>query len=225
MSNLAQRRSSLVVSRLVRLALETLLPSRCVGCGAGGDYFCRRCAADARRSAWGSLPEASPLSDALAPYAYEGTPRAAVHSLKYRSLRAVAPAMAETMARELALTIPPPFTLVPVPLHPGRLRERGYNQAELLARAIAAKLECPLRADLLRRTRAAPPQVSASNRFERARNVSGAFAAAPISGGVFILVDDVRTTGATLESAANALLKAGASRVYGLTFAYDARNS
>ncbi len=202
--------------------MEALLPSRCVGCGAGGAYFCARCAQSAKRSAWPSLPQASPLSDALAPYAYEGAPRAAVHGLKYRGLRAVAPRMADAMARELALTVPPPFALVPVPLHPARLRERGYNQAELLARAVAAALERSLRTDLLRRMRATPPQVASQSRAERARNVRNAFLSAPVDGGVFVLVDDVMTTGATLEAAAQALLRAGASRVYGLVFAYDA---
>ena len=198
------------------------MPSRCVGCGAGGAYFCAGCAQSAKRSAWPSLPHTSPLSDALAPYAYEGAPRAAVHRLKYRGLRAVAPRMAAAMTRELALTVPSPFTIAPVPLHSARLRERGYNQAELLARAVAAALDCPLRTDLLRRTRATPPQVASQSRAERARNVRGAFRSAPVDGGIFVLVDDVMTTGATLEAAAQALLQAGASRVYGLAFAYDA---
>ncbi len=129
------------------------------------------------------------------------------------------------MARLLALTIPPPFTLAPIPLHPKRLRERGYNQAELLARNISQTLQRPLIPNLLRRTRHAPPQVAARNRDERARNVQNAFQSAPVHAPIIVLIDDVTTTGATLESAAETLLRAGAERVYGLAFAYDARNS
>ena len=203
-----------------------MLPSRCVGCGAGGSYFCAGCAAGAERASWPSLPAASALRDLIAPYAYEGAPRDAVRWLKYRNVRALAPAMAAPMARELALTIPAPFALAPVPLHPARLRERGYNQAELLAREVASTLGAPLRTDLLRRTRATEAQVGAASRTARVRNVEGAFAArAALDGEAIVLVDDVTTTGATLESAASALLAAGAGSVYGLAFAYEERRS
>ena len=213
------------VSNILSSALETLLPSRCVGCGKAGAYFCDRCAASAKRSGLTPLPDSSRLSDVIAPFAYAGVPRAAVQHLKYRGLRAIAPRMAAPMTRDLALAIPPPFTLVPVPLHPSRLRERGYNQAELLAKEIASALDRPLRTDVLKRTRAAPPQVSSQSRSERIRNVQDAFASAPIDGEVVVLVDDVTTTGATLEAAARALGKAGAARVYGLAFAYEARET
>ena len=155
-----------------------------------------------RPSAPASLPypNSSRLSDVIAPFAYVGVPRAAVQHLEYRGLRAIAPRMAAPMTRDLALAIPPPFTLVPVPLHPSRLRERGYNQAELLAKEIASALDRPLRTDVLKRTRAAPPQVSSQSRSERIRNVQDAFASAPIDGEVVVLVDDVTTTGGDARS-------------------------
>ncbi|WP_024891982.1 ComF family protein [Luteimonas huabeiensis] len=109
---------------------------------------------------------------------------------------------------------PRPDALVPLPLHPARLRERGYDQALELARPLARGLALPLRADLLRRVRATAPQ-SRLDAPARRRNVRGAFRAAG-TGAMprhVALVDDVMTTGATLAEAARALRRAGADRV------------
>lgn len=107
-----------------------------------------------------------------------------------------------------------PLALVPVPLHRGRLRERGYNQALELARPLARTLGVALGTGLLRRTRATPPQTGLDAATRR-RNLRGAFALAP--GAVIpehvALFDDVMTTGATLAEAARALRRAGAQRV------------
>jgi ComF family protein len=108
---------------------------------------------------------------------------------------------------------------VPVPLHPARQRERGYNQAALLAQPLAAALGLPYDAHVLRRVKPTPPQVGLS-RQERQRNLRHAFSAEPgIAGRTIVLVDDVVTTGSTLASAAQACLAAGAARVYGLSLA------
>ena len=111
-------------------------------------------------------------------------------------------------------TLPRPAAIVPVPLHPARLRRRGYDQALELARPLAHSLRLPLRHDVLRRTKA----TSAQSRLDadaRQRNLRDAFhidAAIPLPGHV-VLVDDVMTTGATLHSAAHALRNAGVQRV------------
>lgn len=202
--------------------LDVVLPARCVGCGTSRTYLCGACLAGAKPALPAPLPDASPLSGLMTPFAYTGIARTAVHHLKYRGLRAAAPPMAKPMARDLALTLPPPFVLFPVPLHRKRLRERGYNQAELLAKQIAGALEAPLRTRVLERTKPAPPQVSAPDRRQRLSNVRDAFAAAPLPPGTTaVLVDDVVTTGATIEASARALLAAGAARVYGLAFAHE----
>ena len=212
-----------IVPNLLRSALDVLFPVRCVGCGRSGAYICAACLAEAKRPPPSPPPESGPLADVLTPFAYEGVVRTAVQHLKYRGLRSLAPEMARPMARELAVAVPPPFTLVPVPLHPTRLRERGFNQAELLAREIARVLDAPLAPAALRRVENTPPQVRTATAAERLRNVRAAFAASqPPRGGTLVLVDDVTTTGATLSSAAHALLSAGASRVYGLAFAHEA---
>lgn len=114
--------------------------------------------------------------------------------------------------------------LVPVPLHPARLRKRGYNQSELIARAISESTQTGSQVlPLLRRTRATATQTRL-HRSERARNVKNAFAIAvetPIdSAACYIMVDDVFTTGATLNACAAALRKAGARTVKALTLAH-----
>ena len=211
-----------LTKRLLRSGLDVLFPVRCVGCGGSGAYICAACLAEVRRSPPSPPPESGPLAGVLTPFAYEGVVREAVRRLKYRGLRGLVPEMARPMTRELALAVPPPFTLVPVPLHPARLRERGFNQAELLARAVARSLDAPLDVGALRRSVETPSQVSMRGLAERLRNVRGAFAATgALDGETVVLVDDVTTTGATLYAAAQTLLSAGASRVYGLAFAHE----
>ena len=106
--------------------------------------------------------------------------------------------------------------LVPVPLHPRRLRQRGFNQALLLAKSLK---QSGLRSDLLRRVQHRPPQVNL-NRAERQKNVKGIFALNPrykVEGRSVLLLDDVWTTGATMRECARVLAQAGAARVGALT--------
>ena len=211
-----------VVSRLLRSTLDVLFPVRCVGCSRSGAYLCAACLTQAKRPSPAPPPESGPLADVLTPLAYEGVARTAVQHLKYRGVRALAPEMARLMAWEVAVTVPPPFAFVPVPLHPKRLRERGFNQAELLAREVARVLDAPLTTGAVRRMKDTSSQVDTSNRADRLRNVRDAFASTgSLDGETIVLVDDVTTTGATLSAAASALLSAGAARVYGLTFAHE----
>jgi ComF family protein len=143
--------------------------------------------------------------------------------LKYEEVRR----LGDWFARQLAETLARhgegfrTDVIVPVPLHPERLRERGYNQADLIARPLARRLGLKLRSDVLVRTRPRPAQLVLS-RTERWKSVRGAYATRE---GVrvdklrVLLVDDVMTTGATLDSCARALRKAGAAEVFGLTVA------
>ena len=132
--------------------------------------------------------------------------------------------LAEVAAREAELLAAD--VVVPVPLHPTRLRERGYNQAELLARPLARRLGLPLRSYLLVRTRPRPNKLKLTRR-ERWQTVRGAYAmreGTRVDNLAVLLVDDVFTTGATLDACARALRRAGAGRVVGLTAARVASN-
>ena len=107
---------------------------------------------------------------------------------------------------------------MPVPLAAKRLRDRGYNQSEHLARALGRLVAKPVRIDALKRVRETPTQTALTPEA-RLANVAGAFRAAGVQGSRVVLVDDVFTTGATLVAAAAALRKAGAAEVNAVTFA------
>jgi ComF family protein len=154
----------------------------------------------------------------------DGSGPALVHALKYQGWRAVAVAMGRRMAR---LSWPEDVVseraaLVPVPLSDTRLRERGYNQAQCLAEVLSPLCQCPLWSDVLVRTRDTRSQVRLTP-SERAVNVSRAFAVphgrqAQLRGAHLVLVDDVVTTAATLNAAAEALVAGGARIVSAVTF-------
>jgi ComF family protein len=148
--------------------------------------------------------------------------RAAV-LLKYHSLKPLGAWFAKRLA-EMARASPDLFVadeIVPVPLHESRMRERGYNQVELFAKPLAKMLGLPLRSYLLVRTKPRPEKLKLTRR-ERWLTVRGAYAmrqSARIDKVRILLLDDVFTTGATLDACARALRDAGAARVTGLTLA------
>lgn len=155
---------------------------------------------------------------------YAGAVRPAILALKFRGQRRVAVCLAPLMIAPFQSDIHTADMVIPVPLHASRRRERGYNQAELLARAFAASQKLPIRTDVLIRARATEAQTHLSQ-AERRRNVAGAFALSDpmlvkiIAGKRIVLVDDVTTTGSTLDAAAEPLRAADAATVWGLAFA------
>lgn len=151
-----------------------------------------------------------------------------VQEFKYRNRYALAPVLANPLAGLLLsdAMLKQADVLVPVPLHPARLRERGYNQSELLARAVAILAQRPWQ-NALRRIRNTKAQVQLDD-LTRQKNMEGAFAAradANLKGKWVLLIDDVSTTGATLASAASELRQAGAVGVSGLVIARRRANS
>lgn len=157
-------------------------------------------------------PPAFCRSTCLGPY--EGGLAALVTGLKFRGQIVNARLLGHLLGRRLALeTGPPPDALVPVPLHPRRLRRRGYNQAAEIARWAARECKITMRADLVVRQRHTQPQPGLGAAARRA-NLRGAFRCRKRPGGLRIaVIDDVMTTGATAHSLALALLRAGCVNV------------
>jgi ComF family protein len=157
------------------------------------------------------------------PFSFDEVIRQAIHQLKYRNLKAISPSLAELLAAYLRSNPLPGEALVCVPLHPRRLRERGYNQSGLLARELGRRIDLPVIEDCLVRVKQAHPQVRAVDAEERRSNVAGAFVCRDerVKGKPIILVDDVCTSGATLESCAAAIKSKGAASVWGLTLARE----
>lgn len=230
-----------VARRIAVAAVDLLFPKRCVGCGDEGSFLCQRCSeelpmleppycflcARPERLVLGlcSRCRGRPLEiDGIrSPYRMEGAVREAVHALKYQGVRALAPTLGGLLADYVSRNPMPVDAIVPVPLHPRRERSRGYNQSTLLAQAMGEALDVPVETSALRRLRQTPPQARSVGEDERRINVSGAFEAeaGQVRGRRIVVIDDVCTTGATLESCAIALRSAGAASVWGLTLALE----
>ena len=157
----------------------------------------------------------APLSGARAAALYEGVALELIHTLKYEGIRSAANALGERMAP----LIDPEWAiaaLVPVPLHKRRERERGFNQAALIAKAISAETGIPVITPIAR-VRYTQTQTELDAKA-REMNVKDAFKSAPVSGNL-LLIDDVFTTGSTMYACTEELLRQGAGRVYALTAA------
>jgi ComF family protein len=212
-------RLSTLFRLLFELALAFVAPPRCAACGGGvplRQIFCSGCA---RTLVTRAPPRGQAFSSV---FVYGGAVARAVVRLKYDPRPDLGAPLGDLLRRGLPLLSGwTPDVVVPVPLHTSRLAERGFNQAALLAAPVARELGVPLAARALVRTRDTPQQATL-DRKSRLRNVRRAFAARDartVAGKRILLVDDVRTTGATLLACEHALRAAGASDVRSLVLA------
>lgn len=208
--------------------VDLLLPRLCAGCGSeleGALALCHTC-----RSALCDSPLAPlavpPLASLSCVAAFRGDTETWIRRFKYpsRGLAGLDPtprAVVEQLACEAAALTPAPLPqlVVPVPLHPKRLRQRGFSPASLLARAVARQAGVRCNPVALRRLRNTQSQTRLDRRARR-RNVRGAFEARCAVPARVWLVDDVATTGSTLAECARALHRAGAEQVLGVCAAW-----
>lgn len=195
-------------------ALAALVsPPRCAACDAPvglAVVFCGPCAR-------AMVPWAGPKDAVRAGWEYGGPIARAITRMKYADRPDLARPLGHALARRAVPTRAD--AIVPVPLHPARLADRGFNQAALLARPLARLLHAPLAPWALERTRDTPRQ-AALDRADRLQNVANAFrASAKVAGRRLLVVDDVCTTGATLGACAEALRRSGAAEVAALVLA------
>ncbi len=212
--------------------MDLLLPGACAGCGRYGDLLCSGCQqrlqrAEAEADRFAAADPGVVVGDALdlaiAAFIHEGTTRRVLQRLKYGGAGrlAVPLARAATPALRTLLIHSGTAPLVPVPVHAARRRQRGYNQAELLAVEMGRAAGLPV-LDLLQRYRPTTRQ-HGLGRAARLHNLRGALAVR--SGmrvpAVAIVVDDILTTSATLEACAETLRRHGATRVFGFAVARE----
>ena len=237
---------SMLLASLKNEILELLFPLYCLGCRAEGTFLCTGC-----KNSLTWIPPScfvcqklvppqprllagrtckycrrkSHIWAFLSPFAYEDTISELIHGLKYRRITALDSILAELLVEYLnkfRVNFKENPILIPVPLHPGRERIRGFNQSELIARKLAGCLSFRLEPEVLRKVKKTTPQVGLPAE-ERKRNVQNSFLVSrpnEVWHKTVILVDDVKTTGATLEEAARVLKEAGAKRVWAVTVAH-----
>jgi ComF family protein len=234
---------SFQVQRLFDRLLDLVFPPRCASCQQTGTWLCdacreqitpirppicSRCGRPLTRpvsdvvSLCLACRHAPPTLDGIRSVAFfEGPLRLAIHRFKYRNGQPLAEPLGQLLADYLNQNHLPADVIVPVPLHPNRLHERGYNQSALLARHLGRVTGLLVVEGCLRRVKATAPQIDLTA-AQRRENVAGAFDCIDdrLAGRHVLLIDDVYTTGATLEACAAAVRAHGARSVWALTLAH-----
>jgi competence protein ComFC len=231
------KRLSYMFYQICWTTLDWVLPPKCGGCGKTRSRWCAQCHASVNKieppicSLCGqkiSHDELCPRCQRIKPHynalrswaVFEGNIRNAIHQLKYKQNVGLGDILSRSLVELFQSLDWEIDAITPVPLGLARLAERGYNQSSLLAKPLALALNISYSPAILSRTRETRSQVGLTA-AERRMNVTGAFIARPNLADTksVLVVDDVTTSGATLEACADALLAAGARQVYGLTLA------
>lgn len=214
--------------------LAWIFPNKCVGCSALGAYLCRNCLNKvhfyqhpicpgcnyeiAKLGIHKACIKNSSLDGLIATSRYEGVMKQFVRQIKYRGYFNMIPSAAKILAESVSGRFDGSLVITSVPLHTKRLRVRGFNQSELLARELAKILKLPY-SNLIVKKRATKQQAEL-NRQARLVNLDNAFEITKTPPKKLILVDDVCTTGATLSACAKTLKKSGSIQVYGLVLCH-----
>lgn len=207
------------INKFLKIGLDLLFPPQCVGCGRVDDYWCSICQHELdmvpidtfERIILGNIPIASTGI-------HIGKLQSAIHALKYENN----PEIGKTLGKRLATALQEKKwtidMIIPVPLHTNKLKQRGYNQSQILSEVIGDILSIPCEPHAITRCRETQSQVGLSQQ-ERLENMIDAFQANTdlVAGKTILIVDDVFTTGATLGACAQSALKAGTNNIYGLT--------
>ena len=228
------------VTKLKRIALDLLFPRWCINCGREGDYICRDCSKllsvitppicpKCGRPEFNGIlcsdctDKQADIDGIRSPFIFTGVIRQAIHKLKYQNIRALAESLAFFLNEYIVNNPIPAEVLVPVPLHPKRLRERGYNQSGLLAMELSKLSGLPVIDDCLLRRRHTPPQARSASISERRKNITDAFTCLgnSLQNKRVLLIDDVATSGTTLNTCASMIKSTGCLSVWGLTVALE----
>ena len=228
--------------RALRTILDLVFPPRCVHCNTVGGSLCQKCLASIQTKdlmqcqlCGGSLSAENTCAHCCAVDSgtclaslqsiseYGGAIRSAIVALKFRGNRGLAEPLGSVLSEFIRSTSIKPDVIVPVPLHAQRKRARGYNQVDLLARHTGKILRVQCRTDLLVRHRFTTPQVGLTKE-QRLTNITGAFrlkrhAERFLAGKTVVLIDDVATTGSTIDEAARALAAGSPRAIHGITLA------
>lgn len=231
------------VDNLWEALIEIIFPRRCVGCRRVGTFLCLKCESrleyllDQPCAVCGEVVAGGfthqkcitrfAPNRVFSALRYKDPLRQALFQLKYRDAHKMSELLVTLLVEACfrsSFYIPESYVITSLPLHPKRLRERGYNQAELLARGLSLNLQREYRADLLLRVKDTGKQMEIKEKEERKANVAGAFfvpreSHSEVFGRNIVLVDDVWTTGETAKAAVRELKKAGSAQVWVVTLA------
>ncbi len=227
--------------RITQQCLDLLFPPRCVGCRKSGHVlckgclqaiplllppFCQHCGSPSAANGMCQSCRYHPprLHGLRAASIYQEPLRSYIHALKYDGKTRLAEPLGHLLAQAYTRHGFQADVIIPIPLHPERQKQRGYNHAELLAETCAPLVGIPVYNNIVRRQRATPAQVglNASQRYQNmaaAFQCAAAFTTGALSGRRILIIDDVCTTGAKLEACAAPLYAAGATAVWGLVLA------
>lgn len=224
------------LDQVIHIILGFLFPTQCRGCGVKGTMACTVCLEKAQRDAWQCFfcknksvglglcalcKKSYPIDGIIWAFSFRAPViRGVIHDIKYKrrqdEIELLAPYLEKVISR---IALPHDSITVPIPLHPRREKQRGYNQAERIAAHIGRRGHTAT----LSRTKDTPPQARTISKQERFVHIQGAFAVINnenLSDKNFLLIDDVATTGATITEAARTLKQNGAKKVYAAVLAH-----